>query len=127
MLPPPTRPDVHALQGDHPGLQVTDDEPPPTRLNGHSVDPEQRRPVTKRVEQDRSQHQPERSINADGSLEASAWEPGGELGDGTFPKRASDGRGAEQHQGTKVHEAQDQHCSERDPPPLGASSSERQV
>src|ERR1035438_6558326 len=44
-LPLPTRLDVHALQGDPPSLQVTDEEPPQTRLNGDSVDHEKRGPI----------------------------------------------------------------------------------
>ena len=127
-LPLPTRLDVHALQGDRPSLQVTDDEPPQTRLNGHSVDHEKRGPVTGWAEHDRSHHESERSIDADRSLKARAWEPGGELGDGALAERASDGCGAEQRLDAKIKRgSQDQRRAERDPPPLGAGSSARRL
>jgi hypothetical protein len=115
---------MHALQGDRPNLQVTADEAPQTRLNGDSVDHEKRGPITGWAEHDRSHHEPECSIDAYRSLEARAWEPGGEFGDGAFVERASGGCRAEQRQDAKVKEgSQDQRRSERAPPPLGVGSS----
>ena len=119
-FPLPTRLDMHALQGDRPSLQVTADEAPQTRLNGDSIDHEDRRPVTGWAEHDRSHHKSERSIDAYRTLEASAWEPGGELGDGAFAKSASGRSRAEQRQDTKIKEGSQNRCrAERDPPPPG--------
>jgi hypothetical protein len=84
----PTRLDVHALQGDRPSLQVTADEAPQTRLNGDSVDHEERRPTTGWVEHDRSHDDSEHSIHAYRSLEACAGESGSQLGDSAFPESA---------------------------------------
>jgi hypothetical protein len=84
----PTCLDMHALQGDHPNLQMTADEAPQARLNGDSVDHEERRPITGGGEHNRSHHESERSINAYHTFEARAWEPGGELDDGAFPESA---------------------------------------
>ena len=127
-LPLPTRLDVHALQGDRPSLQVTADEAPQTRLNGDSVDHEKWRPITGWAEHDRSHHESERRIDAYRSLKVRAWEPGGELGDGTFAESASGGCRAEQRQDAKVKEgSQDQRRAERDPPPLGAGSGARRL
>ena len=124
----PTRVDMHALQGDRPGLQVTDQEAPQTRLNGDPVDHEERRPVIGRAEHDRSHHESERGIDAHHSLEVGGWEAGGEFGDGAFAEGASGGSRAEQRQDAKVQEgAQDQRRAERDPPPLGAGSSTRRL
>jgi hypothetical protein len=115
--------DVNALQGDHPSLQVTDDEAPQTRLNGDPVDHKKGRRITGWAEHDRPHHESERSIDADLTLKASAWEPGGEFSDGAFAERPPDGCGAEQHQGAKVKEGhQDQRRSQRDPPPLGSGA-----
>ena len=126
--PLPTRLDVHALQGDRPSLQVTSDEAPQARLNGDSVDHEERRPITRWVEHDRSHHESERRIDAYCSLEARAWEPGGEFDDGAFPESASDRCGVQQRQDTKIKEgSQDQRRAERDPPPLGAGSGARRL
>jgi hypothetical protein len=127
-LPLPTHLDAHALQGDRPGLQVTADEAPQARLNDDSIDHEKRRPITRWAEHDRSHHESERSIDVYRSLEASAWEPGGELGDGTFVERASGGCRAEQRQDTKVKEGpQHRRRAERDPLPLGAGSDARRL
>jgi hypothetical protein len=79
---------MHALQGDLPNLQMTADEAPQARLNGDSVDHEERRFTAGWVEHDRSHDESEHSINAYHTLEARAWEPGGELDDGAFPERA---------------------------------------
>jgi hypothetical protein len=119
---------MHALQGDRPSLQVTADEAPQTRLNGDSVDHEERRPITRWAEHDRSHHESERSIDAYRSLEARAWEPGDELGDGAFAESASGGCRAEQRQDTKIKEgSQDRRRAERDPPPLGVPSGARRL
>jgi len=105
---------------------VTADEAPQTRLNGDSVDHEERRPITGQAEHDRPHHESERSIDAYRSLEASAWEPGDELGDGAFAESASGRCRAEQRQDTKIEEgSQDRRRAERDPPPLGAGSGDR--
>jgi hypothetical protein len=120
--------DVHALQGDRPSLQVTENEAPQTRLHGDSVDYEERRPITGWAEHDRSHHEPERSIDAYHALEARAWETGGEFGDGAFPEGAPGGCRAEQRQDAKINEgSQDQGRTEREPPPLGAGSSARRL
>ncbi|NTV75055.1 MAG: hypothetical protein HGA66_12720, partial [Holophaga sp.] len=55
--------DVHALQGDRPGLKVTDDEAPQPGPDGDAVDDEERRPFTGWTEHDRSHQEPERSID----------------------------------------------------------------
>ncbi len=117
---------MHALQGDRPDFQMTTDEAPQTRLNGDSVDHEERGSVTRWAEHERSHHRPERRINADRSLEARAWEPGGEFGDGAFAERASGGCRTEQGQGAKVKEgSQDQGRAEHNPPPLAAGPGAR--
>lgn len=72
-LPLSARLDVHALQGDGPGLQVTADEAPQTGSNGDPVDHEERRPIPGWAEQDRSHHQLEGCVHADRALQMRVW------------------------------------------------------
>ena len=120
--PLPIHLDVHAREGDDPRLQVTPEEAPQTGSNADPIDHQQWRAVLGRIDADRSQHQPERRIDADRALQAGGWQPGCELGDGTFVERAPDGGRAEQQLGAKVEDGSlEQHRADRDPPPLGAS------
>jgi hypothetical protein len=119
-LPLPTSLDLYALQGDHPGLQMTEDEPPQTRLNGHSVNHEQRGRIPGWTEQNWTHHESECRIYADRSLKVRVWESDGEFGDGTLAKRVSDGSRAKQRQEKKVKEdSQDQDGAECEPSPPG--------
>ncbi|GLH74119.1 hypothetical protein GETHLI_26210 [Geothrix limicola] len=115
--------DVHPLQPDRPRLQATGEESPQTRLNGDPVDPEERHPIPGRIEHDGAHHEPERSIDADRSLEASARNPGCEPGDGAFVEGPPDRCRLEQREDAKVKEdTQHQPISARDPSPLEAGA-----
>jgi len=90
-LPLPACVDVHTLQGDRPGFQVTGKEAPQTRPNRDPVDHEERRRITGRADYDRSHHEAERGIDASHPLDAGAGEAGGESGHGAFVEGAPGG------------------------------------
>jgi hypothetical protein len=71
-------------------------------LNDHTINHEEGRPITGWTEHDWSHHEPEGSIDAYRSLQASAWEPSDELGDGAFTESTLAGCRTEQRQDTKI-------------------------
>jgi hypothetical protein len=93
---------VHTLKSDRSGLQVAAHQTPQARLDGDSIDLEQRGLDTGLAQHNRPHHESKRSIKADLPLEASAWESGGEFRDSAFAERASDRCREKQRKGAKV-------------------------